>query len=141
MKRKGLFRLLSFALALMLPLSALAQSAAIDLLEQAKKDGKEVVTTITFTPGQELASNAIVSEMSAATAIRLSKLPGGLGGLTISLQGVDVLTLLARVQADGLYLQSETLGKEPLYFSWEDVNKYITSSMHFDDQIDFVHQC
>ena len=129
MKRKGLFRLLSFALALMLPLSALAQSAAIDLLEQAKKDGKEVVTTITFTPGQELASNAIVSEMSAATAIRLSKLPGGLGGLTISLQGVDVLTLLARVQADGLYLQSETLGKDPLYFSWEDVNKYITSSM------------
>ena len=129
MKRKGLLRFLSCALALMLPLSALAQSAAIDLLDQAKKDGKEIVTTLTFTPGETLAQDQIVSEMSAATAVRLSKMANGLGGLSISLQGVDVFTVLARVQVDGLYLQSETLGEKPLYFTWEDVKNYIASSM------------
>ena len=39
MKRKGLVSFLSLLVALLLPLSAMAQSAALDLLSQAKTDG------------------------------------------------------------------------------------------------------
>ena len=129
MKRKGLVSLLSCALALLLPLGALAQSAAIDLLDKAKTDGKEIVTTVTFEPGETLAKDQIVSEMSAATAIRLNKLPGGFGALTISLQGKDTIAAQVHVLPDGIYIENETLGDKPLYFSWVDVSSYVTSLM------------
>ena len=75
MKRKGLVSFLSLLVALLLPLSAMAQSAALDLLSQAKTDGKEIVTTLTFEPGTTLAADQVVADMSAATAIRLSSEP------------------------------------------------------------------
>lgn len=129
MKRKGLARLLGLALALMLPMSAMAQGAAMDLLEQAKADGKEIVTTITFEPGATLAANQAVADMSAATSIRLNKLSGGYGAFALVLQGIDTVTAQLRVQSDGLYVQSEVLGAKPVYVSWEDVQKGITESM------------
>lgn len=129
MKRKGWVRLLSCAVALMLPIGALAQSAAIDLLKDAKATGKEIVTTVTFEPGAVLAADKIVSDLSAATSIRLNKLPGGYGALSVALSGVDVVSAQLRVGADGLYVQSETLGEKPLYFSWEDLNKGMQEAM------------
>ena len=129
MKRKGWVRFLSCAIALLLPVSAFAQSAAIDLLEQAKTDGKEIVSTITFEPGATLASDKIVKNMSAATAIRLNKLPGGYGAIAVVLSGVDVISGQLRVEKDGIYVQSETLGEKPLYFSWDDMNKGIMEAM------------
>lgn len=129
MKRKTWVRLLSCVVALMLPLSAMAQSAAIDLLKQAVTDGKEIVSTITFAPGTTLAADKAVADLSAAAAIRINKLPGGYGAFALVLSGVDTVSAQLRVETDGVYVQSETLGDKPLYFSWEDVNKGITEAM------------
>lgn len=129
MKRKGLVRLLSIVAALMLPLSAMAQGAAMDLLTQAKADGKEIVATLTFEPGATLAADQVVADLSAATAIRINKLAGGFGAFTLVLSGVDTVAAQLSVQADGLYVQSETLGDKPLFFSWEDLQKYMDEAM------------
>ena len=129
MKRKGLVRLLSIVTALMLPLSAMAQSAAMDLLKQAKTDGKEIVATVTFEPGAALAADQVVADLSAATAIRINKLAGGYGAFTLVLSGVDTVAAQLHVQADGLYVQSETLGTKPLFFSWEDLQKTMQNAM------------
>ena len=129
MKRKGLVRLLGIVLALMLPMSAVAQGSALDMLAQASAQGKEIVSTITFEPGKTLAADQVVADMSAATAIRLSKLSGGFGGFSILLGDVEVISAKMHVQTDGVYVQSETLGEKPLYFSWEDVQKGIAEAM------------
>lgn len=134
MKHKGWIRFLGLVLALLLPVSAMAQSAAMDLLEQANTDGKEIVTTITLEPGAMFASDQIVADLSAATAIRLNKLPGGYGAFAVVLSGVDVISAQMRMQPDGMYLQSETLGAKPLYVSWEDLNKLMTEAMKSSGQ-------
>ena len=129
MKRKTWVRLLSCVVALMLPLSAMAQSAAVDLLKQAVTDGKEIVSTVTFVPGKSLAADQAVADLSAAAAIRINKVPGGYGSFALVLKGVDTVAAQLRVEKDGVYVQSETLGTKPLYFSWEDVSKGITEAM------------
>ena len=129
MKHKGLVRLLSVVAALLLPLGAMAQGAAVDLLAQAKTDGKEIVTTITFEPGATLAADPVVADLSAAAAIRLTKLPGGYGALTLSLSGVDSFVAQMRAQSDGLYVQSDTLGAKPLYITWADLQTFTEKNM------------
>lgn len=129
MKRKGLVSFLSLLVALLLPLSAMAQSAALDLLSQAKTDGKEIVTTLTFEPGTTLAADQAVADMSAATAIRLMKLSGGYGGFALSLQGEDVLTAIGKLDPTGLYVQNSVLGDKPVYFSWQDLSATISDAM------------
>lgn len=129
MKRKGLVSFLSLLVALLLPLSAMAQSAALDLLSQAKTDGKEIVTTLTFEPGTTLAADQAVADMSAATAIRLMKLSGGYGGFALSLQGEDVLTAIGKLDPTGLYVLNSVLGDKPVYFSWQDLSTTISDAM------------
>lgn len=129
MKRKGLVSFLSLLVALLLPLSAMAQSAALDLLSQAKTDGKEIVTTLTFEPGTTLAADQAVADMSAATAIRLMKLSGGYGGFALSLQGEDVLTAIGKLDPTGLYVLNSVLGDKPVYFSWQDLSATISDAM------------
>ncbi|MDD3213503.1 MAG: hypothetical protein PHY64_07505 [Eubacteriales bacterium] len=129
MKRKGLFRLLSILIALLLPISAMAQGSAIDMLKQAKEDGKEIVSTVTFEPGALLNADQMVTDLCAATAIRLQKLTGGYGALTLALSGEDMITAQVRVDENGLYVQSEVLGETPLYFTWDDIENGIVEAM------------
>lgn len=129
MKRKNWVRLLSVVAALMLPLTAMAQSAPMDMLSQARADGKEIVTTVTFVPGGMISGDQMVTDLSSVAALCFSGMKDGLGAFAVVLSGVDVLSAQVRVQPDGLYVQSETLGSQPLYFSWEDVNKGIISAM------------
>ncbi len=121
MKRKGWIRILSIAVALLLPVSALAQSAAADLLTQAKADGKEIVSTVTFEPGAALAKDQVLADMCAATALRLQYLPGGYSALVASLSGTDVFSAQFRVEDTGIYVMSEALGDKPLYTTWDDL--------------------
>jgi len=127
MKQKGLMRLLSIVAALLLPLSAMAQGAAADLLTQANTDGKEIVTTLTFEPGPTLSDIPAVADLSAA--IRLNSLPGGYGAFTLSLSGVDSFAALFGANADGLYVKSEILGEKPVYVTWADLQKFMDESM------------
>lgn len=129
MKHRGLIRLLSILAALLLPLSAMAQGAADDLLSQAKKDGKEIVTTVTFEPGQTLAVDKAVADLSAAAVLRFNKLPGGFGAFTLVLQGVDSFTAQFRALSDGLTVKSDILGTKPVYIAWADMQKFMAESM------------
>ena len=129
MKRKGWIRFLSVVAALMLPVSAMAQSAAMDWLTQANTDGKEVVTTITFEPGATLATDQMVADLSAATVIRINKLTGGYGAFAVVLKGVDSIAAQFHAATEGIFVQSETLGTQPLYFSWADITKGMTEAM------------
>lgn len=129
MKRKGLIRLFSILIALLLPMSAMAQSSAVDMLAQANEDGKEIVSTITFEPGAMLSSDQMVTDLCAATAIRMQKLPGGYGAMTLTLSGEDMITVQVRVDDNGLYAQSEVLGDTPLYFTWDDIENGIVEAM------------
>lgn len=129
MKRKNWVRLLSVVAALMLPLTAMAQSTPMDMLSQARADGKEIVTTVSFVPGGMISGDQTVTDLSGATALRFNGMKDGLGAFAVVLSGVDVLSAQLRLQSDGLYVQSETLGSKPLYFTWEDLNKGIISLM------------
>jgi hypothetical protein len=126
MKRKGWIRLLSIITAILLPVGAMVQGAAADLLKQAEADGKEVVSTVTFEPGALLMSNQIVADMSAATVLRFQKLPGGYGALIVALSGADVFTAQFRMEETGIYAMSEALGSQALYFTWEDLKNGLT---------------
>lgn len=129
MKRKGLIRILSVFVALMLPMTAMAQGAVMDLLAQAKADGKEVVTSITFEPSATLAADQLVADLSAATVLRFNKLPGGYGAFTLVLSNVDSFTALLRAQTDGLYVSSDILGDKPVYVTWDDMETLMNSDM------------
>ncbi|MCE5344259.1 MAG: hypothetical protein LLF96_11855 [Eubacteriales bacterium] len=129
MKRRGFIRLLSIVIALLLPVSAMAQGAAKALLEQANTDGKEIVSTVTFEPGAGLAADQIVTDLCAATALRCQKLPDGFGALAISLSGTDVFSAQMRTETDGIYVKSEVLGDKPLYFTWDDLKTFMAKSM------------
>lgn len=129
MNRKALTRLLSIALALLLPAAAMAQGATTDMLQQALADGQEIVTTITFEPGAALAGDTVVTDLSKVTALRLTGLSGGYGALTVSLSGKDVVSALFKATKDGLFAQSEVLGDQPAFVAWADVQKSVEDMM------------
>lgn len=121
MKSKGWIKLVSIIIALILPLGAMAQGAAYDVLSQAKEDGKEIVSTVTFEPGAMLAADQMVADMCDATALTFRGLSDGYGSMAILLNGEEMVSAKIRVEEDGLYAQSELLGDDTLYFSWADL--------------------
>ncbi len=129
MNRKVFTRLLSIALALLLPAAAMAQGTATDVLQQAYNDGQEIVTTITFEPGAALASDTAVADLSKVAALRFTGLKGGYGALSISLSDKDVVSALFKVTQSGLFAQSEVLGTQPAFMAWDDVQTYMDSMM------------
>ncbi len=130
MKSKGILRLLSILVALLLlPFGALAQGAQKDMVAQAYQDGKEVVTTLTFTPGAAMGADQITTDLCAATALRLTSMSDGYGALTLVLSGTDVFSAKLRTETDGMYAESEVLGDKPLYFTWDDLESLITEAM------------
>lgn len=129
MKHRFFIRALVCLLVLALPFSAMAQCAALDLYNKAETENKILAATITFTPGPELAKTQAVADMSAATKIQLLKSPGGLGSLALLLNDEAVFSAQVRASEDGLYAQSNTIGADPLYFAWADLEKLFTSAL------------
>ncbi len=129
MKSKNWIKLVSIIIALILPLGAMAQGAAYDVLSQAKEDGKEIVSTVTFEPGAMLAADQMVADMCDVTSLVFRGLSDGYGSMAVLLNGEEMVSAKIRVDEDGLYAQSEVLGDDTLYLSWADMETALTDSL------------
>ncbi len=127
MKSKLFTRLLCLAIALLLPLSALA-TAEPSLLEKALTDGKQVVTTISVTPGEDLSQDPILADLCKVLALRFTA-QGDVGAFSLLLSQEEALTLNGRMDETGLFLDSPMLYDGVLYFAMADLQKVLETSM------------
>ncbi len=124
---KKTYRVLSLVLALLLPLSALAETAAPTWADTAWENGKQIVTTLTATPGESLAKNAGVADLLKALALQVTGQKGGYGGFSLLLDGKEALTTTFRADESGLFAQIPQLAAYPFFFAWEDLEKGMQS--------------
>ena len=89
----------------------------------------ETVTTITMKLGAQLEVEDVVTQVLDSAAIRIHAMPEGYGAFAVSLNDVDALKSLFKLEEGGLYVQSDILGQTPLFFSWEDLQAFILEQM------------
>lgn len=95
----------------------------------------ETVTTITVRPGSLLAEYEAVKQICDIAAIRLHSLPDGYGAFVLSLDDVDALQSLFKLEENGVYMKSGIFGETPLYFSWEDLQAFYMKQMEANPDI------
>ena len=95
----------------------------------ATAEGTETVITITCEPGSLMAENTTLTQICETAAIRINAMPEGYGAFTLLFNEVDTLQCLFRLEDSGLYLQSQSTGATPLYFSWEDLMNFIMDQL------------
>lgn len=120
MIRKWFTTLLCLLLAVALPLGALA----------------DTMHTLEVIPGDDMASEQAVKDLFGALALTLTTGEQA-GALTVSVQGTDVVSLLASADENGLYLSSALLGDQVYTVGWEEgfayVENLLKTSMDGDD--------
>ena len=89
----------------------------------------ETVTTITLKLGAQLEVEDVVNQVLDSAAIRIHTMPEGYGAFAVSLNDVDALKSLFKLEESGLYVQSDILGQTPLFFSWEDLQAFILEQL------------
>lgn len=95
----------------------------------ATAQSMETVTTVTLKPGALLAEYAEVGQILDIAALRIHSMPDGYGALALSLSGTDALTAKFKLEKEGVYAQSELLGSQPLYFTWDDIKAFVSKQM------------
>lgn len=122
-----MIRLACVLIALLLPFSALAaENETPSLLQKALDDGKQVVTTITFTPGEELSEIPAVVDLAKALAIQWVQC-GDEGAITLVMEEEEVFTASLRATNDGLFADAPSLYDQPMFFALEDLQKLMES--------------
>jgi len=116
MKRKSLIFIVSLVLLVFTFATAFAE-------------GTETVTTITAKPGAQLGVDPTAAQIFDTAAIRIHSMPEGYGAFVLSFKDVDAFQSLFRLKEDGVYVQSQSLGIEPLYFSWDDLSKLLKEQL------------
>ncbi|MEA5013096.1 MAG: hypothetical protein VB099_00915 [Candidatus Limiplasma sp.] len=116
-------RLLCVLLALLLPLSSLAQGTAASSPDGALATEKTMASTMTFTPGEALRAIPAVADLLEALSFRLVAPGDGMFSMGLFLSGEEAMSFALRAQEEGLYLQSEAMGGKALFFGWEDLRK------------------
>ena len=92
-------------------------------------DSLETVTTITVQTGSLLSEYEEVSQILDLAAIRIHSMADGYGAFVLSLNNTDALTSLFKSEQDGLYVQSNVIGQQSLYFTWEDIKTFVIEQM------------
>lgn len=118
---KSLACLVCTLLLLTLPLSSLAQSPSASWLDEAWATGEPVGMTLTFIPGEALKAIPAVADLLEALSLRLVAQEDNLFSLDLLVSGQEALSFSCRAEENGCYLQSQALGDQILYFSWEDM--------------------
>lgn len=123
MNRKLLTMLLCLLLVVALPISSLAAATE---------------RTFTIEAGDELVSAAPeVKDLLDVLAIKMiTDEQGNSGAFVLSLDDVDVLTASARVETEGLYVQTNAVSEDVLFISWVDVAKAIEKNVEATGAID-----
>lgn len=101
----------------------------------ATAEGTETVTTITCEPGSLLAEDATLAQICETAAIRIHSMTEHYGAFVLSLNGVDTLKSLFRVEESGIYLQCLMTGPTPLYFTWEDLMNLIMEQLESNPEL------
>ncbi len=101
----------------------------------ATAEGTETVTTITCEPGSLLAENTALTQICETAAIRIHSMPENYGAFVLSLNDVDTLKSLFRLEESGIYLQCQMTGPTPLYFSWEDLMNLIMEQLENNPEL------
>lgn len=120
---------LCLLIALLLPLTAFAAETAPTALDTALADGKQIVTTFSITPGAELSQIEAVADICRSFTFQLYQFKDNYGALSLLLDGEEALALNMKTNEDGLYLDAKALYPQPLYFSFADLQTYMTQVM------------
>lgn len=122
-----MMRLACILIALLLPFSAFAaETETPSMLQKALDDGKQVVTTITFTPGEELSEIPAVADLAKALAIQWAQC-GDEGALILVMEEEEVFTASLRATDGGLFADVPSLYDLPMFFAMEDLQKLMES--------------
>ena len=122
MKRKILLLFVSLVLLVYCIPSAIAEEV-------------ETITTITVQPGSLLDEYPELKQITDLAAIRFHSMSDNYGAIVLSLSDIDAVQVKMKGTDDGLYLQSDMLGQQPLYFTWDALNEYITE--YLEENADF----
>ncbi|MBN1777198.1 MAG: hypothetical protein JW811_03665 [Clostridiales bacterium] len=98
-------------------------------ITSATAESLETVTTISLQTGTLLADYEEVSQILDTAAIRIHSMPDGYGAFVLSLNGTDALKSLLKAEQDGVYVQCNALGQQPLYFTYEDIKNFIMEQL------------
>lgn len=112
MFRKLMRSVLCLALALMLPMAALADTRH----------------TLTIVPGEELLTEPAFADLFDALSFTAT-VGEKAAGLTLSVADENIATVAMSADATGLYVQSDLLGDDVFYVSWDDGFAFITEMM------------
>lgn len=122
-----MMRLACILMALLLPFSALAaENETTSMLQKALDDGKQVVTTITFTPGEEMSEIPAVADLAKSLAIQWIQ-SGDEGALALVMEEEEVFTASLRATDDGLFADIPSLYDQPMFFTLEDLQTLMES--------------
>lgn len=102
MIRRYMKTLLCLLLVLAMPLCALADTQH----------------TLSIVPGDEIAADPMVKDIFDALSFKLTTGENG-GALTLAISEADIVSIAAKADEQGMYLQSEILGKDVYYVSWD----------------------
>ena len=95
----------------------------------AMAESEETVITVTCTPGAAFADTAELNQLMDIAALRIHAMPDGYGALVLTLEDIDAISALLHYEEDGIYVQSQMLGKSPFYFSFEDLETMLMEQM------------
>ncbi|NLO85311.1 MAG: hypothetical protein GX096_07775 [Clostridiales bacterium] len=120
MIKKLLTTFLCLLLALALPIASLAEAN---------------LYTVTITPGKDMASTMEgFEELFDVLAIKvLASEEGDAGALVLSLQGTDVASIALRPDDEGLFVQTDAVSSDVMYFSWLDVIDFLAANTEESD--------
>ncbi len=132
MKRTFFASALCCLLAVLLPMSAMADHPDVAMLDNAYQSGKALEIAVAVEPGEELSADQAVLDLLRSLQLRFAAQKGAGCALTIGADKLDsnglptgtytdVLALALRGTEDGLYIGADLLGDKPIYLSNEDL--------------------
>lgn len=121
--KRALGLLLCVLLSLSLPLSALAQSAGPSWLDWAWGHGRQIVSTVTVSPGEGLSQVPALADLCEALSVEIIGQKGGFATLSVLASGQEALSCALRTEEAGVYAQSQAVSDDILFFVWEDMEK------------------
>ena len=103
--------------------------ALLAVLDDARAASKQIVTTLTITPGELLASEQAIADLCKVTAFNFIEQNENLIGTALLMGGKEVFTLSMKGSGQGLYAQSHVFGKSVLFLGWDELQKQLEVMM------------
>ena len=113
----------------MLAFSVLPAAAETSWLQQNLNDGKQIINTLRLSVDEYLGIPSTLLSLLNSATLQFSLQGENAAGIALQLDGTTAVSLNARIAEDGIYLQTDAIGKEVLLFSFADVNAHMDKLM------------